>query len=354
MLHEFLKTHREEILLRTRERVSKRAAPRPTDAELDRGIPLFLNQLIETLRTSIMSNGEDIRKSAALHGSNLLRMGFSVAQVVHDYGDICQIVTELAVEQGAPIGADEFQIFNGCLDNAIAEAVTEYARQREGSISAKGTERLAFLAHELRNLINTAMLAFEIVKKGSVGTGGSTSAVLNRSLTSLRDLVDRAFTEARLDSHVKTSAPIPMTEFIEEVEVAASIEASARDLTLTVAPGDAGVIVSADRQLLASAVANLLHNAFKFTHPKGHISLKVSASTAHVLIDVEDECGGLPTKKIEELFLPYQQRSTDRTGLGLGLSISRQAVEANGGELSARDLPGRGCVFTIKLPRLSA
>lgn len=353
MLHEFLTTYREEILTRTRERVVKRAAPRPTDVELEKGIPLFLNQLTETLRLS-MSSSDVMRKSAVIHGSNLLRMGFTVAQVVHDYGDICQAVTELAVERDAPIDAHEFQIFNASLDNAIAEAVTEYSRQREGLISAQGTEQMAFLAHELRNLINTAMLAFEIIKKGNVGTGGSTSAVLNRSLISLRDLVNRSVTEVRLGSHIQNSLPIPMTEFIEEVEVAATIEASARDLNLTIEPGEQGVTVNADRQLLASAVANLLHNAFKFTHPKGHVSLNVSASPDRVTIEVEDECGGLPPGKVEDLFLPYEQRSIDRTGLGLGLSISRQAVEANGGELHARDLPGRGCVFTITLPRLPA
>jgi signal transduction histidine kinase len=69
-------------------------------------------------------------------------------------------------------------------------------------------------------------------------------------------------------------------------------------------------------------------------------------------LDVEDACGGLPPGKIEELFRPFEQRGADRTGLGLGLSISQQGVEANGGVLRAHDLPGIGCVFTIDLPRL--
>ena len=113
-------------------------------------------------------------QSALRHGGELRRAGFTVAQVVHDYGDVCQAVTELAIELEVPISADEFKTLNRCLDEAIAQAVTEYARQRELSLSDRGTERLGFFAHELRNLLANAMLAFEVLKSGTVGVGGST------------------------------------------------------------------------------------------------------------------------------------------------------------------------------------
>jgi len=99
-------------------------------------------------------------------------------------------------------------------------------------------------------------------------------------------------------------------------------------------------------------VANLLQNAFKFTRRQGHISLKASSTKERVLIEVEDECGGLPPGKADELFRPFKRRGSDRTGLGLGLSISRKSVEGDGGEIRVRDIPGVGCVFTIDLPRL--
>jgi hypothetical protein len=66
---------------------------------------------------------------------------------------------------------------------------------------------------------------------------------------------------------------------------------------------------------------------------------------------VEDECGGLPPGKVDELFQPFQQRGANRSGLGLGLTISRRGVEAMGGRMAARNLPGQGCVFSIDLPR---
>ena len=142
---------------------------------------------------------------------------------------------------------------------------------------------------------------------------------------------------------------------MEEVEVAAAIEARARCLQLTVTPVEPGVEIDADRQLIAAALANLLQNAFKFSRPNGHIVLRTdtATTTGRVLIEVEDECGGLPPGRAEDLFRPFEQRSADRSGLGLGLAIARESVETNGGDIRARSLPGNGCIFTIDLPLLN-
>lgn len=69
------------------------------------------------------------------------------------------------------------------------------------------------------------------------------------------------------------------------------------------------------------------------------------------MIEIADECGGLPPGKTDELFLLFAQRSADRTGLGLGLAISRRAVEESGGKIGVRNLPDTGCIFTVDLPR---
>src|SRR5688572_15118605 len=143
--------------------------------------------------------GAEIGQGAALHGSELRWAGFTVAQVVHDYGDLCQAVTELAIELDIPISVDEFRTLNRCLDEAIARAVTEHARQRELALADRGTERMGFFAHELRNRLANAMLAFGALKSGTVGIGGSTGALLGRNLIALRDLVDRRLAEMRLE-----------------------------------------------------------------------------------------------------------------------------------------------------------
>jgi signal transduction histidine kinase len=352
MLHEFLSANRAAIIARTRAKVAARPAPRATEEELATGIPLFLEQIISTLRLPHTSS-EAIGESAGKHGRDLLQRGFTIAQVVHDYGGVCQAVTELADEKKAPITAAEFQMFNRGLDDAIAQAVTEYAQQRERSITEEGRARSGEIAHELRNALGTAMLAFETITTGSVGPRGSTATLLGRSLRRLSELINSSVAEVRLEGGIRSPERVSVREFIEEVEVGAAMEASAQGFALSVTLPPPGVDIHADRQLLAAAVANLLQNAFKFTRAHGHVSLKTLSTQERVLIEVEDECGGLPPGKAEELFRRFEQRGRDRSGLGLGLSISRRSVEADGGEIHVRDMPGIGCVFTIDLPRLS-
>ena len=330
--------------------------PPPTPAEIDHGVPVFLDQLQNALRFGVSMTSE-IGVSALKHGHDLLLQGFTVSQVVHDYGDICQAITELAVEMDAPISTDDFRTLNRCLDDAIAGAVTEYGRERnlsgiEGE-SARNSERLGFFVHEMRNLIATASYAFEVLKSGNVGVGGSTGKVLERSLVAQRALIARSLSEIRMTQGVENREPIRVAEFIEEVAANAGLEANARNVRLAVACADDGARIEADRQILSAVVINLLQNAFKFTKPNTTVTLRVGASAERVLIEIQDECGGLPGANTTDLFRPFEQRGVDRSGVGLGLAFSRWAVEANRGRIYARNLPERGCVFTVDLPRLS-
>jgi signal transduction histidine kinase len=350
MLEEFIKSNRDEIIACARSKVAERPAPRPTDHESTDGVPRFLDQLVERLRRAAPSNG-DIGVAATAHGREMRRHGFSVAQVVQGYGDVCQVITALALERNAVIPTEDFQTLNCSLDAATADAVSEFEHQRDRTSATGEAERLGFLAHELRNQLNSAVMAFDILKRGDVGIGGSTGAVLGRSLSRLRETIDRSLVEVSLASGIKTRERFRVSEFIDEAEVGATFQANEAGMALTVMRGDDGAEVDVDRHILASAVENLLQNAFKFTHQKGGITLKTRTTAHRVFIDVEDECGGLPAGGAEALFRPYEQRSVNRTGLGLGLAISRRGVEANGGEVHVRDLPGKGCVFTIELPR---
>jgi signal transduction histidine kinase len=100
-------------------------------------------------------------------------------------------------------------------------------------------------------------------------------------------------------------------------------------------------------------LGNVLQNAFKFTHRGSDVTLSAYAAADRILIDVEDHCGGLPEGDPEKMFLSFSQLGENKRGLGLGLSISRRSVEANGGTLGVRDVPGSGCIFTIDVPRHS-
>jgi signal transduction histidine kinase len=355
MLCEFITLNREEIIRRCRGKVAARSSPAPTPAEIDHGVPLFLDQLVDALGRGF-SASQEISDSALLHGHDLLRQGFTVSQVVHDYGDVCQSITELAVETNAAISTDDFRVLNGCLDNAIAGAVTEFGREQSRSIANMDPahEPNAFLAHELRNLLNTAVIAFELVKSGNVGVSGSTGTVLHRSLVGACELVGRSLAETRVTKGIQNPERFLVAGFIEELAPAAMLAANASGITLTVPPIEDGVAVEADRQVIAAVVMNVLQNAFKFTRPHTTVTLRVGASAERVLFEVQDECGGLPSGDVDELFHPFEQRAANRTGLGVGLAFSRWATEANHGRIYARNLPSVGCVFTVDLPRSPA
>jgi hypothetical protein len=213
MLHEFLATNRAVLIDRCRAMVGNRSDPKATEEELAHGIPIFLDQIIETLRLEEASHPQDspltahnargevaceLGTTAGLHGRDLFLEGFTIDQVVRDYGDVCQAVTKLAIETGVPISVDEFRTFNRCLDNAIAGAVTEYVKHTsastEGSYQSLNSRRNP-IAQELLTHLDTATLAVTAIKTGTDSIGGPTTGVLDQSHTAMRNLIERWLAE---------------------------------------------------------------------------------------------------------------------------------------------------------------
>jgi len=375
-MHKFLANNRDELVARCKAKVAQRPKRAATEDQLRNGIPLFLEQLRQTLEAEEGGHrGESLRisgasgggthalsvmgVSAAAHGKQLLELGFSVDQVVHDYGDLCQAITELAVERDAPFSVDEFRTLNRCLDNAIADAVTEFSLQRDASMARQQAtevnERLGFLAHELRNSVGTATLAFKAIEMGNLPVAGATGSVLKRSLATTTGLIERTLEEVRTKAQdAARGAPFSLASFIADAEQAGALDAGARGCTLAVPLVDPMLSIAGDRERLLDALTNILQNAFKFTRTSTEVTLMAYAVGEKVFIEVQDHCGGLPPGTAERMFSPFSQRSSDRTGLGLGLTIARDAVVADRGTLSVEDVPGSGCVFTICLPRVVA
>ena len=312
---------------------------------------MFVDQVLGALAGVGAPVAAGITESSGAHGADLLRAGCSYSQVVHDYGSVCQEVTWLAHKMNVSISPEEFHTLNRCLDDAIAGAVTEFARLRAEAIELVEFEHIGVLSRELRNPLAAALLTYQMLKTGRVSIGGSTGTELGRNLRRVSALIDRTMARVRLDAGVLAPERLSVFAFIEELEVGAALEANARGLTLSVTPVERGVDVDVDRQLLNAAVSNLIQNGLQFTRPGGHITL-TSVSTPHrVIISVGDECGGLGAGVEQGLALAFLRPSEAAAALGPGLSIVRQSVLAIGAELRVRDVPGKGCVFTIDLPR---
>ena len=207
MLYDFLKTHREELIRRCNAKVAKRPMRQSTALQLSEGIPLFLEQLqrtleaeerhqpVESLRISGAAGGDalsvsEMGSSAAVHGKQLLVLGFSVDQVVHAYGDMCQAITDLAVQTDAPFAVSEFRTLNRCLDNAIANAVSAFSGQRDVSLAtqheARVSEQQEVMLHGLRNALATATYAVAAMEFDNLPVSGSTGSILKKSLEAMR------------------------------------------------------------------------------------------------------------------------------------------------------------------------
>lgn len=207
MLHEFLTSNRDELIARCKTKVAKRSHFIPAPVATNAGIPLFLTQLADTLRleeaspllaTAAASQATpasmDIGRGAALHGTALLRLGYTVDQVVHDYGDVCQAITELAIERTLPMGTEEFRTLNRCLDNAIADAVTAFARGSEASRDSQEEirhERVNAFSDEHRRLLDIARQSFSAIKTGNIGATGATGGLLMHALDELSALAEQ-------------------------------------------------------------------------------------------------------------------------------------------------------------------
>jgi hypothetical protein len=199
-LHQFLKENREDLIRRTRVKVAARSSPPEQAGHLENGVPMFLSQLSAALveqgtggTTQSAHASHDahpaIGESAALRGRDLLKLGFTIEQVVHEYGDVCQAITELAEERQATLSIPEFHTLNRCLDNAIAGAVSAWSEERDRT---RQPEERDALHAKLGRLVEQATTTFEILLQGKVAIGGQTGGLLKRALVEMRALLGKA------------------------------------------------------------------------------------------------------------------------------------------------------------------
>ena len=346
-----IRDNREALERRSREIFLARAVRRPTEEELNHGIPILIDQVAESLNSDVGAVPEQaIEDVATKHGGHLFGLGFTIGELVHAYGAVCQALMELGGQRGAAFTPHDYELLNRILDVAIAAAVSEHERRGNEEIVRRDITNVAALAHELRNAVAAATEAFRIIREGSVGVGGHTADVLQRSLIRIAALTDRTVAEVRLQTAV---APLLETvrliDVFDQISPLLAMEAAKREEALDISV-DRTIDIRADRQLLTSAVSNIAENAIKYTHPKGHVSLHAHELDGRIVIDVEDECGGLSPGTEDLLFEPFTRGHRNRHGLGLGLSIASRAVQSMNGAIHVRNVPGKGCVFSIDLP----
>jgi len=329
---------------RLRANVVSAALPR---AELVDHIPAFVDEITRALYPDAVPL-PPTSSHAEEHGEQRLRLGFDVAEVVREYGALHECILEIAAAAGLVVSVRDQEVVVKFLNAGIADAVSQYVRHRDLETQRQTSEHLGFIAHELRNPLGAAQLAFRRLR-GELKES-RTVEILDRNLRQTADMIDRVLSHTSLKMGIEAQlTPIALDAFLREIEVNAAIEAQGRKIT-TVVSVPAGLTIDADARLLRSAVSNLLQNALKFSHEDSTVSVTAARTDGRITIEVMDACGGLPPGKAAELFSPLVQRSENRSGFGFGLAIALQAAEAHNGTIRVRDMPGVGCAFIIDLP----
>src|SRR4051812_4250849 len=348
-LFEVLKERRDHLLTcwgqRIKSLVTSASLPR---AELLDHIPAFVDEIIQALYPSAMPL-PPMSARAEQHGEQRLGLGFDVAEVVREYGMLHECILEVAAEAGLEVAHRDQAVVVKWLNAGIADAVSQYVKQRDLELQRQSSEHLGFIAHELRNPLGSARMAFERLRRKELEES-RTVEMLDRGLRRTAEMIDSVLSHASLKMGVVPRlAPVAVRPFLQEIEADAAVEALAKEIkTVVMAPED--LVIEADPRLLRSAVYNLLHNALKFSHEQSTVVVSAGYADGRVSIEVMDACGGLPPGKAEELFAPLVQRGENRSGFGLGLGIALQAAEAHNGTIKVRDIPGKGCAFILDVP----
>jgi signal transduction histidine kinase len=357
-LHELIGRNRGVLIARWKERVRGSLDPTHADTyELENSVPAFLDEITDEMARSAASQEKGRVFNSRLaeeHGRQRFSAGMNLASTILEYGVLEGCILDLVAEQpDQHITMTEFRTLAELLNVAIADASREFMRRRDAEIQRQAAEHLAFLAHEIRGPLGSIALSFELLSRTTRPADDRVAGRIARDLEQLQRTIDESILAVEIKDlgvgHALRLERLNLQGLITDVVEECSIDASARSVALTA--DDAGdLAVDGDRRLLRSVLSNLVRNAIKFTRPNGRIRIYATCANGRVCIEVEDQCGGLPPGKTEELFLPFRQRSPDRRGFGLGLAIVKQAVEAHSGSLQVRNLPGHGCVFMVDLP----
>lgn len=349
MLHELLSRSRDEIIVRCEEKLRARHPDRPPDELLDT-IPQFIDELIKAERreagwpedTPLPAEAPFARE----HGEQRFRRGYPPSCLPLDYGTISETIGELAIENNLQLDARSYKLLNACIDKAIAHSITQYFTLSRESDDMEIAEWVGSLGHELRNAVATALMAYEALRSGQVGIASRTSHVLERALRRVEMLVGQTLAAAHLRSGLEVKRfPTRLRDLVDDIVESAVVERAVK-IGVDVEPG---LEIEADAHLLESALSNLVQNAIKYTRPGGRVQVRATGDTSGVTIEVTDECGGLGDNT-ERLFSAFVRGATGK-GVGLGLSITRQSIEAHGGHVTVSDRAPVGCAFRVWLPR---
>ncbi|HEV7607341.1 MAG TPA: HAMP domain-containing sensor histidine kinase [Steroidobacteraceae bacterium] len=217
---------------------------------------------------------------------------------------------------------------------------------------------IAIVAHELRHPLMPIRNAAALLRQEApdAATVLRAAEIIERQALAMHrligDLVDVSRTQFGALELRRVRAPL--TELVECAIESAGPTATERGHTLLVSISPQPIYLNMDVLRLGQALHNIISNASKYTDKQGHVHVRAQREGAEVVVVVSDTGIGIPPAELEKifgLFVQSAQGARVEPGLGLGLYLARHLIEAHDGTVTAAsDGPGRGSVFTVRLP----
>jgi two-component system, OmpR family, sensor kinase len=216
------------------------------------------------------------------------------------------------------------------------------------------TRLLGDISHELRSPLARMRLALGLARQPSADTGRQLDR-MEREIERLDVLISQVLKLARLNGTEIPfeREPFDVDEMIDEVVRDAAFEGTAKGCKVATV-GAAHSVVSGNRDLLRSAIENVLRNAVRYSPQGAPVEVAVERSAAGLTISVRDRGPGVPPGELERIFEPFyrvaESRDRDSGGEGIGLAITSQVMKAHGGTARADNRAGGGFEVQLSLP----
>ncbi|MBN1238049.1 MAG: HAMP domain-containing histidine kinase [Gammaproteobacteria bacterium] len=351
-LADYVESNKQRLIERWKQYAQKRLSLNLDESKLLNELPHLLDELVEALR----SPSEDWRPSgvAARHARQRMSIGIDIGSLIKEIALVGETVVELAESDAERFETAEIALLLRGVSEAAAASASAYADMRNREAAQQAAQHFAFIAHEVRTPLQNARLAANLLASGPTTAFDEGREQLDRSLTRLSDLVDDALLGARLYAEPTLRVqPVEVRELIETAVGEASPRAQTRGVAIRTDVREFSI--EADPKLIVSAVTNLLINAVDSCRNGRRIDVRARLAGDRAVIEVEDECGGIPEDLVPRLFQPFAQADdrprSHKRGFGLGLMIVKQAAESHGGSVNFVNRPGVGCCFVLDLPR---
>lgn len=332
-----------------------------TRQQLDNSIPRLLQQLADALAAEHSKPTERLIADAPAHGETRFHQEFNINELMIDYQILRRtVIEELYEHMGRPLTAQESVGLHSGLDVGSRQAASEFARHLSDEITQEAetmSKYLSFLSHDLRGGLNGAILMIEVLKRDLAAEPKFASSmddldIVRRSMLDTVATMDRFLHAERLrrGKMPVRIAELDLRELLASVVRNAQHQLSEHKSTVELDLAEP-TKMDGDRDALAIILQNLLSNAAKYSAGKPVKIVSRPREGGGVRISVIDQGPGIKPEKMTALFAPFSRGETyGKRGIGLGLTIVRQAAELLGGQVTAESQPGFGATFHLDLP----